>query len=103
MRQTLPIGRNNSSQLSIRAAQPSVSKRNYAQKLDVKRLRFDVDKKARAGWYKLMKKQKILLLEPDVAEAIYNDFVAHKDKKEYGKLISQFTKSMSCVTLPAHA
>ncbi|KAF3037511.1 hypothetical protein E8E12_006838 [Didymella heteroderae] len=37
----------------------------------------------------MTKDQKILLLEPHVAEAIYHDFVAHKDRKEYGKLIKQ--------------
>lgn len=37
--------------------------------------------------------QKILLLQPDVAEAIYNDFVAHKDGKEYGKLVKQLVSS----------
>lgn len=68
-------------------------KRDYAQKLDVKRLRADVDKKGRVGWYKLTKKQGLLLLEADKAEAIYNDFVAHKDKKEYAKLVKQFTTS----------
>lgn len=70
-------------------------RRTYAQKLDVKRLRADVDKKSRVGWYTLTKKQGVLLLGADKAEAIYNDFVAHKDKKEYGKLIKQFTTSLS--------
>ena len=37
--------------------------------------------------------QKILLVQPDVAEAIYNDFVAHKDGKEYGKLVGQLVSS----------
>lgn len=37
--------------------------------------------------------QKILLVSPDVAEAIYNDFVAHKDRKEYGKLVKQLMTS----------
>ncbi|KAF2624690.1 hypothetical protein BU25DRAFT_413237 [Macroventuria anomochaeta] len=89
VRQLLPIGRNSAFRPPTEAAQPSVFRRTYAQKLDVKRLRADVDKKARLGWYKLTKGQKILLLEPDVAEAIYNDFAAHKDRKEYGKLIKQ--------------
>lgn len=68
-------------------------RRGYAQKLDVKRLRAAVDQKARDGCYKTMKRQGALLLGPDKAEAIYNDFVAHKDKKEYGRLIKQFTTS----------
>lgn len=59
----------------------------------MKRLRADVDKKGRLGWYKLTKAQKILLLEPTVAEAIYNDFVAHKDRKEFGKVIKQLMTS----------
>lgn len=41
----------------------------------------------------MTKGQRILLLEPDVAEAIYNDFVAHKDRKEHGKLIKQLMTS----------
>lgn len=41
----------------------------------------------------MTKGQKILLLEPSVAEAIYNDFVAHKDRKEYGKIIKQLMTS----------
>lgn len=94
-RQLLPIGRINTIRSPAKAAQPSVFRRAYAQKLDVKRLRTDVDKKGRLGWYKLTKRQGLLLLEADKAEAIYNDFVAHKDKKEYGKLVKQFTTS-SC-------
>lgn len=42
----------------------------------------------------MTKDQKILLLEPNVAEAIYNDFVAHKDRKEYGKLVKQLITSL---------
>lgn len=72
-----------------------MSRRTYAQKLDVQRLRADVDKKSRVGRWKITKQQKILLLEPDVAEAIYSDFVAHKDRKEYGKLIKQLVTSSS--------
>jgi hypothetical protein len=92
------MGHNNF-RLLAKAAQPSISRRTYAQKLDVTRLRADVDKKARVGWYKLTKQQKILLLEPDVAEAIYNDFLAHKDRKDYGKLIKQFMTSLSIIFL----
>ena len=89
-RPSLPIGRN------AAAAQPVASRvyrRSYAQKLDVKRLRADVDKRSRLGWYRMTKDQKILLVQPDVAEAIYNDFVAHKDGKEYGKLVGQLVSS----------
>lgn len=93
LRPSLPIGRNTSFRPSTQAAQPLVSRRNYAQKLDVKRLRADVDKKARRGWYMMTREQKILLLQPDVAEAIYNDFVAHKDQKEYGKLVKRLISS----------
>ncbi|KAG9201382.1 hypothetical protein G6514_005754 [Epicoccum nigrum] len=42
--------------------------------------------------------QKILLLQPDVAEAIYNDFVAHKDGKEYGKLVKQLVSKYNTTT-----
>jgi len=66
----------------------------------VKRLREDVDKRSRLGWYKMTKGQKILLLEPHVAEAIYNDFVAHKDRKEYGKLVKQLMTSPSFIKIP---
>lgn len=41
----------------------------------------------------MTKDQKILLVQPDVAEAIYNDFVAHKEGKEYGKLVGQLVSS----------
>ncbi|KAJ4330282.1 hypothetical protein N0V95_010081 [Ascochyta clinopodiicola] len=90
-RQLLPVNCSNTIRLPAKATQSNVFKRNYAQKLDVKRLRADVDKKGRYGWYALTKKQGVLLVERDKAEAIYNDFVAHKDKKEYGKLVKQFT------------
>ncbi|KAF1927440.1 uncharacterized protein M421DRAFT_38647, partial [Didymella exigua CBS 183.55] len=63
--------------------------RTYAQKLQVNRLRAHVDQRARLGWYKMTRGQKILLVEPHVAEAIYNDFVAHQERKEYGKLVTQ--------------
>jgi hypothetical protein len=66
----------------------------------VKRLREDVDKRSRLGWYKMTTGQKILLLEPHVAEAIYNDFVAHKDRKEYGKLVKQLMTSSSRTIFP---
>ncbi|KAJ4985522.1 hypothetical protein SVAN01_08993 [Stagonosporopsis vannaccii] len=91
-RQLLPAGWNSAFRTPTKAAQHQASRRGYAQKLDVKRLRADVDKKGRLGWYKMTKDQKILLLEPAVAEAIYNDFVAHKDRKEYGKVIKQLMK-----------
>ncbi|KAF3039845.1 hypothetical protein E8E11_002520 [Didymella keratinophila] len=88
-RQFFPAGRNGTFQTPAIISPSSTFRRNYAQKLDVKRLREDVDKRSRLGWYKMTKGQKILLLEPHVAEAIYNDFVAHKDRKEYGKLVKQ--------------
>ncbi|XPT03320.1 hypothetical protein M3J09_012414 [Ascochyta lentis] len=90
-RQLLPVNCNSAFRLPAKATHSNVIKRTYAQKLDVKRLRADVDKKGRFGWYALTKKQGVLLVERDKAEAIYNDFVAHKDKKEYGKLVKQFT------------
>ena len=89
-RPSLPVGRN------AAAAQPVASRvyrRGYAQKLDVKRLRADVDKRSRLGWYRMTRDQKILLVQPDVAEAIYNDFAAHKEGKEYGKLVRQLVSS----------
>lgn len=50
----------------------------------------------------MTKAQKILLLEPHVAEAVYNDFVAHKDRKEYGTLVKQLMKSSSRTALSLH-
>jgi hypothetical protein len=103
VRQQLPIGRNNTFRQPAKAALSSVFTRNYAQKLDVKRLRTDVDKKARVGWYILQKKQGPLLVNADKAEAIYADFVAHKDKKSYGALVKSFTTSSFCFDLFAYA
>lgn len=97
-RQLLPMGHSNF-RLPAKAIQPSILRRTYAQRLDVTRLRADVDKRARVGWYKLTKQQRILLLEPDVAEAIYSDFVAHKDRKDYGKQIKQLMTSLSIIFL----
>jgi hypothetical protein len=99
-RQQLLIGRNNILQQPTRAVQPNVFRRTYAQKLDVKRLRTDVDKRARVGWYTLLRQSGPVLPAADKAEAIYNDFVAHKDKKDYWKLIKQFTTSPSCYAMP---
>ncbi|KAF2993738.1 hypothetical protein E8E13_000439 [Curvularia kusanoi] len=83
VRQTLlPLSRSNAFLPSAQAAAsvPRAFRRNYAQKLDVKRLRADVDRKNRMGFYQLSRREKILLLEPDVAEAMYNEFVNRKDK-----------------------
>lgn len=49
----------------------------------------------------MTKGQKILLLEPHVAEAIYNDFVAHKDRKDYGKLVKQLMTSRFTTVFPS--
>ena len=93
VRPSLPIvGRYN----AAAASQPVVSRvhrRSYAQRLDVKSLRADVDKRGRIGWYHLTSGQKILLLQPDVAEAIYSDFVAHKNGKDDGKLVKHLVSS----------
>ena len=62
-------------------------------KLDVQRLRVDVDKRARNGFYTLMKQQGPLSLQPSTADAIINDFIHHTDNKEYGPLVQSLAKS----------
>jgi hypothetical protein len=96
-----------SSRLLLRAARPTAlpkpapplvsrpSPRRYAaQRLDVQRLRADVDKTARKGFYQLSKMQGALAkIEPRTAEAIVQDFVAHKTTKDHASNIRYLAKS----------
>lgn len=91
-RQQFANARNSSFRFSAGTLQP---RRTYALNLDVKRLRTDVDKRSRVGWYILQKKQGALLVNADKAEAIYKDFVAHNHTKSYRSLVKSFTTSSS--------
>jgi hypothetical protein len=89
-----------SPRLLLRAARPVVLSstslhRPYAtQRLDVQRLRADVDKRARNGFYKLSKMQGALAkIEPRTADAIVNDFVAHRASKDPASNIRYLAKS----------
>jgi len=69
--------------------------RSYAikLKLDGPRLRSDVDARARLGFYTITKQQAILHIEPHTAQSIYEDFVAHKDKMDYGSHVRRIVQS----------
>lgn len=81
--------------IALPRAPPTSIPRAYAtQKLDVQRLRADVDKRARNGFYKLSKMQGALAkIEPRTADAIVSDFVAHRATKDPASNIRYLAKS----------
>ncbi|KAF1935687.1 hypothetical protein EJ02DRAFT_360970 [Clathrospora elynae] len=92
------INRNGASKLSNSlngTANPPraiAQRRNYAaQKLDVQRLRTDVDARARLGFYTLSKQQGTIKMEPHTADSIYKDFLAQKNKMDHGSNIQRLT------------
>ncbi len=69
-------------------------KRNYAtQRLDVVRLRDDVDKRARLGFYTLTKQQNILHIEPNTAHSIIEGFLHFKKKMSPGDNVRRLSES----------
>ncbi|KAF2821285.1 hypothetical protein CC86DRAFT_410988 [Ophiobolus disseminans] len=62
-----------------------------AQKLDVKRLRHDIDERARLGFYTLTKKQGALLMERDVANAIVKEFLAKQNTMDHSSNVRHLT------------
>jgi len=62
-------------------------------KLDVKRLRQDVDERSRLGFYGLSKLQGVLLYERDVANAIYNEFASKHKTANLTTLMTQLSSS----------
>jgi len=68
-------------------------RRGYAtQRLDVARLRDDVDQRARSGFYQLCKAQAALKIAPDKANAIYKEFIAHRNKLGHSANVRQLAK-----------
>jgi hypothetical protein len=71
--------------------------RSYAaQKLDVQRLRKDVDARARLGFYELSKQQGAFSkkMEKGIADSIYKDFLAQKSTMDHGKNVLRLAKSV---------
>lgn len=60
------------------------------------RLRADVDERSRYGFYKLSKIQASLKMEADKANAIYNDFVAHKSRIDHKSNVLRLSKKYNC-------
>ena len=84
------------SKLRVNAPRNSISKRDYAtQILDVQRLRVDVDKRARLGFYTLNKKQDVLKIEAHTADAIITDFLAQRSNLDHGSNIRRLATSAS--------
>ncbi|KAH6625563.1 hypothetical protein C7974DRAFT_312183 [Boeremia exigua] len=89
-RQLLPVGQSN-------VFCPPKAARAYlrlekAGQTDVKTQRARLDTQARRKFFGITREQKVLLLEVDVAEAIYQEFIANKDRKQYGAIIEQLMK-----------
>lgn len=79
--------------ISIREPTANKWRRGYAtQRLDVVRLRADVDQRARSGFYQLSRVQGALRLAPDKANAIYKEFLSHKDRRDHGANVRQLAK-----------
>ena len=76
----------------------SILSRGYATsrglKLDVQRLRHDVDERARLGFYTLAKQQGALLMERDVANAIVKEFLAKQNTVDPASNIKQLASSV---------
>lgn len=80
----------------VHAPRSAIPRRNYAtQKLDVQRLRGDVDKRARLGFYTLNKKQNVLHIEAHTADAIIADMLAQRRNLDPGSNIRRLAKSAS--------
>ncbi|KAF2852597.1 hypothetical protein T440DRAFT_392126 [Plenodomus tracheiphilus IPT5] len=72
-------------------------RRCYAtRRLDVVKLRADVDQRSRDGFYRLSKSQGSLQLEADKANAIYKDFLAHESKYDHGGHVIRLAKKYAC-------
>ena len=69
--------------------------RSYAtpKRLDGPRARADVDARSRLGFYTMMKQQKILKMEPHMAQSIYHDFLTQKGNVDHGTNVLRLMKS----------
>ncbi|CAO2651559.1 Nn.00g041290.m01.CDS01 [Neocucurbitaria sp. VM-36] len=78
-----------------RAEAPSIniSRRSYAtQRLDVKRIRADVDVRNRMGFYTLSNKQGVLKMDANKAASIIADFLHQKSNMDHGSNIRRLVK-----------
>jgi hypothetical protein len=80
-----------------RTSRSIISSREYAtvprQKLDVQRLRLDVDERARLGFYTLVKTQGALKIERDVANAVIKEFTARQTTIDHSSNIKSLASS----------
>lgn len=63
------------------------------QKLDVKRLRTEVDERARVGYYTLTKKQGVMHIDPATANSIAKEFLNNEKKMEPVENIKRLSAS----------
>jgi hypothetical protein len=64
------------------------------QRPNVERLRIDVDKHARVGFYTLNRQQRALLTDENTAESIFTDFVAQQNNMDHGSNIKRLAASV---------
>jgi hypothetical protein len=67
------------------------------QRLDVQRLRTDVDKRARIGFYTLSHQQGALSIKPDKADAIIAEFLAQTKNMDHASNVKQLVASVFCL------
>lgn len=105
---SLPNGRDDGrmmvwSHLLRQNCKRSPSTRGYAtaprQRLDVQRLRADVDERGRLGLYTLTKRQGVLNMERDVANGIFKEFLTMRKILEPSSIVKQLATSVFCVIL----
>ena len=78
----------------VQTSDIKVPRRHYAtQVLDVQRLRTDVDKRSRVGFYTLNKSLNVLHMDPHKADSIYADFVTQKNKLDHGANVQRLVQS----------
>jgi hypothetical protein len=78
---------------------------NSGQKLDVQRLRVDIDEKGRLGFYTLSQQQGALLMDRVKANSIAKEFLAREKTMDHGSNIKGLASSAFCLvsTTTSHA
>jgi hypothetical protein len=66
-------------------------------------IRDQVDKKNRHGFFTLLRAERIIAMEPDVADNIINDFWESQKKTHLAVLVQGLSKSESLHPTQAHA
>jgi hypothetical protein len=85
---------------SIFAKRDGTIATSTGQKLDVKRLRHDVDEKARMGFYTLNQQQGALHMDRVKANSIAKEFLAKQGTMEHGRNVKQLSSSVFRSLLP---